>query len=359
MAGPLGGKLKDKLMKARDDAVDKAKTISDIDINVPKADQISGAISEVNGKVGELQALADGKIAEATAFLEENMPALPEPLANIQDQAGKLQGLINDPASMAGEYTSMIENFGEETTNEILGKMGIDSDKMSSIAGDLTSAGLTGGKGALEDKAKGLIGDQVEGLLDEATAGLDVSTALPNLELGADGLIKKLGIPTEFPNFGIEMPKIIKMLQNPLSILAPVVDAMFETKDEGAVKKQGNVAVRKNDESAKEAEKKFTEANLEIGDEFKEKMDKLPFPQIFYDDRFAFEAAIIVRDAKFFDARFTYHNERHGLGLEEAKLSKSKYSKEFLLGNAKKEIRPKVSEADFGVISGLDGIEIV
>ena len=85
MAGPLGGKLKDKLTKARDDAVDKAKTISDIDINVPKADQISGAISEVNGKVGELQALADGKIAEATAFLEENMPALPEPLANIQD----------------------------------------------------------------------------------------------------------------------------------------------------------------------------------------------------------------------------------------------------------------------------------
>ena len=209
MAGPLGGKLKDKLMKARDDAVDKAKTISDIDINVPKADQISGAISEVNGKVGELQAIADGKIAEATAFLEENMPALPEPLANIQDQAGKLQGLINDPASMAGEYTSMIENFGEETTNEILGKMGIDSDKMSSIAGDLSAAGLTGGKGALEDKAKGLIGDQVEGLLDEATAGLDVSTALPNLELGADGLIKKLGIPTEFPNFGIEMLSLI------------------------------------------------------------------------------------------------------------------------------------------------------
>ena len=105
--------------------------------------------------------------------------------------------------------------------------------------------------------------------------------------------------------------------------------------------------------------KKFTDANLEIGDEFKEKIDKLPFPQIFYDDRFAFEAAIIVRDAKFFDARFTYHNERHALGLEEEKLSKSKYSKEFLLGNSFKRIRAKVSEDDFAVISGLDGIEIV
>ena len=359
MAGPLGGKFKDRVKKTRDDAVDKAKTISDIDINVPKADQISGAISEVNGKVEELQGLADGKIAEATAFLEENMPELPAPLANIQDQAASLQGLINDPASMAGEYTSMIQNFGEETTNEILGKMGIDSEKMSNIASDLSAAGLTGGKGALEDKAKGLIGSQVEGLLDEATAGLDVTTALPNLELGADGLIKKLGIPTEFPSFGIEMPKIVKMLQNPISILAPVVDAMFETKDEGAVKKTANIAVRKNDESAKEAEKKFTDANLEIGNEFKEKMDKLPFPQIFYEDRFAFEAAIIVRDAKFFDARFAYHNERHSLGLEEEKLSKSKYSKEFLLGNERKRIRAKVSESDFGVISGLDGIEIV
>ena len=361
MAGPLGGKIKDKLKKTRDDAVDKAKTISDIDINVPKADQISGAIAEVNGKVGELQGLADGKIAEATAFLDANMPQLPEPLANIQDQAGALQGLINDPASMAGEYTSMIQNFGEETTNEILGTMGIDSEKMSNIATDLTSAGLTGGKGALEDKAKGLIGDQVEGLLDETAAGLDVTTALPNLELGADGLIKKLGIPTEFPSFGIEMPKILAVLQNPAAILPLVVDKMLEAKDEGAVKKKGNIAIRKNDESAKEAERTFTASNKDVVNEFKKTVQNIAggATPVTEQDRFATEAAIIVRDAKLFSVRFIYHNERHALGLEEEKLPKTKYSKEFLLGNSKKKIKAKVSEGDFGTISGLDGIEIV
>ena len=44
MAGPLGGKFKDKMKQTRDDAVDKAKTISDIDF-INGLDQI---IDEIN-----------------------------------------------------------------------------------------------------------------------------------------------------------------------------------------------------------------------------------------------------------------------------------------------------------------------
>jgi len=218
-------KLKDK-MKARFDGVEeKGKAIVEA--------------TDVGSMVAEAEAKAGSALEDATSRLDtinldmkdlgipnpDNLADLmPAPLANLQDKMGDLQGLADDPAGFLGKLDEIKQLMPDVDLTAQLDTMGIDGSSVmdtlgsfnkgsaSSLVGEKLGGALgkVGDALAFKDDAKNLLGGAKKDLLGslaggipglpgaDALASFDIANKIPNFEMGADGIMKKLGNPPEF-----------------------------------------------------------------------------------------------------------------------------------------------------------------
>lgn len=226
-------KLKDK-MKARFDGVEeKGKAIveaTDVGSMVAEAESKAGsAIDDAKSRLDTINLdMADLGIPNP-ANLDDLMPA---PLANLQDKMGDLAGLADDPAGFLGKIDEIKSQMPDVDLTSQLDAMGIDGAQVMDMAGQFntgaasdklgeggsklakglgglmdTASDLKSLKDAVKDPAGALLGGAKSDLLGklagaipgaDALASFDIANKIPNFEMGADGIMKKLGFDPEF-----------------------------------------------------------------------------------------------------------------------------------------------------------------
>lgn len=219
------------------------------------ADGIAGLKSSLTG-------LTDGIVAE----IENAIPEIPAPKANLQDQMNKVMDSLDDPGALLSEIESIKLNFGDKiNVDDMLSKAGLDPSKLNELTtqfNDLKNKADPSKLGALGSLAGGdlsAIKDLMGPLPPISLPGFDaasikegICTGVPNLDLDASGEIIKKGVPTKAPSEDGE--KIEPAEKAP----EPVVPAKDSTPSD-KIENGQTIILNPDGEKAKEIEQKYTE----------------------------------------------------------------------------------------------------
>ena len=306
MAKGIDSSLFEKVKARSDSAIEKADSV----ISAASADAMALA-SET--KAGEALADAQAKIAEINldmADLGIPNPAnladlMPAPLANLQDKMAGIAAVAGDPAALMGQLDQLKSLMPDIDISAQLTTMGMDGSaimstldkvnlgsasdlagKAGSIAGD--AMGKVEGAQALLGGAKADALKKITGLLPtgDALAGFDIENKIPNFEIGADGIMSKLGNPTEFlynPIAGFDLKEMDLGIDTEL--LTPDKKMAFS----GVAKTNVTIQDQGKQEKAVEARKKANAARKALQEESDE---------IFMETIEAFGAPMRVRSAE-------------------------------------------------------------
>jgi len=112
------------------------------------ADGIAGLKSSLTG-------LTDGIVAE----IENAIPEIPAPKANLQDQMNKVIDSLDNPGALLSEIESIKLNFGDKiNVDDMLSKAGLDPSKLNELTtqfNDLKNKADPSNLGALGSLAGG------------------------------------------------------------------------------------------------------------------------------------------------------------------------------------------------------------
>ena len=223
----------------------------------------AGGIADgIAGLKDSLTGLTDGIVAE----IENAIPEIPKPKANLQDQMNKVMDSLDDPGALLSEIESIKLNFGDKiNVDDMLSKAGLDPsklDKLSTQFKDFQNKADPSKIGALADLAKGdlsAIQDLMGPLPSISLPGFDaasikegICTGVPNLDLDAAGEVVKKGVPTKAPSE--DAVKVEQAEKAP----EPVVPAKDPTPSDKLETGQ-TVILNPNGEKAKEIEQKYTD----------------------------------------------------------------------------------------------------
>lgn len=223
----------------------------------------AGGIADgIAGLKDSLTGLTDGIVAE----IENAIPEIPAPKANLQDQMNKVIDSLDDPGALLSEIESINLNFGDKiNVDDMLSKAGLDPSKLNELStqfNDLKNKADPSKIGALADLAGGdlsAIKDLMGPLPSISLPGFDaasikegICTGVPNLDLDAAGEIVKKGIPTKAPSEDGE--KVEPAEKAP----EPVVPAKDPTPSD-KIENGQTIILNPDGEKAKEIEQKYIE----------------------------------------------------------------------------------------------------
>ena len=223
----------------------------------------AGGIADgIAGLKDSLTGLTDGIVAE----IENAIPEIPAPKANLQDQMNKVMDSLDDPGALLSEIESIKLNFGDKIdVDDMLSKAGLDPSKLNELTtqfNDLKNKADPSKLGALGSLAGGdlsAIKDLMGPLPSISLPGFDaasikegICTGVPNLDLDASGEIVKKGVPTKAPSEDGE--KVEPAEKAP----EPVVPAKDPTPSD-KIENGQTVVLNPDGEKAKEIEQKYTE----------------------------------------------------------------------------------------------------
>jgi hypothetical protein len=224
------------------------------------ADGIAGLKSSLTG-------LTDGIAAE----IENAIPEIPKPKANLQEQMTKLMSNLDNPGALLSELEGIKGNFGGKINiDDMLSKAGVDPSKLEGLSAQFKDlqkkAQLQNTVGALGKLATGdlsAVKDLMGGIPSITLPGSDPASILdaickdvPNLDLDADGNVIKKGIETKLPAAdaeAVEEAAEANITAPPEKDIAPA--DKLET--------SANVILNPNTEEAQKIEQEYIEA-LEI-----------------------------------------------------------------------------------------------
>lgn len=229
-------------------------------------DAAGGIADGISGLKSSLTGLTDGIVAE----IENAIPEIPKPKANLQEQMTKLMASLDDPGALIAEYDDIKKNFGDKiNVDEMLSKAGVDPSKLNQLSDQL---------GSLKEKASGInvgaLGQLASGNLsavkdligplpslslpgfDAASIAEGICTAVPNLDLDAAGEVVKKGIPTKVPS---EDAAPMDKPSEPNNVAPPTKDTAPADKLETSQ----NIILNPDTEEAQKIEQEYIEA-LEI-----------------------------------------------------------------------------------------------
>ena len=195
---------------------------------LPKAagaltDQIDGAKAAADGLIGDAtSSVADLIKAQTDGIkgkLDELVPKIELPQANLQDEMSAMLANVNDPGKLAEKFAGMKDKFVGVNLDSIMDDIGLDSSKLNALD-DKLKAGLdkiagpmakvegafASAQGAVEgafDSAlagvMGGVGDLAKGGFDLAGISEGLCKSVPNIDLDAEGNLIKKGLPTTLP----------------------------------------------------------------------------------------------------------------------------------------------------------------
>ena len=200
---------------------------------LPKAagaltDQIDGAKAAADGLIGDPTATVADLIKAQTdgikGKLDELVPEIELPQANLQDEMSGLLASADDPGKLAQKFSSMKEKFVGVDLDSVLNGIGLDAAKFNELDNKL-KAGLdkisgpmaeiegafASAQGAVEGAFDSALSGAMGGLGDLATGGFDVAgisdslcKTVPNIDLDAEGNLIKKGLPSNLPTVDAE-----------------------------------------------------------------------------------------------------------------------------------------------------------
>ena len=190
---------------------------------------IQGAAQEVNkladgikdfGKdlaedaLGSVASLVQAQVGALNAEIDKAFPDLPEPAKNLQAEMTKLAAAADNPGEFMQTLEGMKETFGDTVDlDSVMGEAGIDVDQVNKLSGEVQGI-INNPKGAVLDAIDGSTPEGITELLggfdNPIKGGLEdfaskVCELVPNVEFSADGVMKKLGIPTPVPSKDAEV----------------------------------------------------------------------------------------------------------------------------------------------------------
>ena len=230
-------------------------------------DAAGGIADGIAGLKSSLTGLTDGIVAE----IENAIPEIPKPKANLQEQMTKLMSNLDNPGALLSELEGIKGNFGGKINiDEMLSKAGVDPSKLEGLSAEFKDlqkkAQLQNTVGALGKLATGdlsAVKDLMGGIPSITLPGSDPASILdaickdvPNLDLDEAGNVIKKGIETKLPAAdaeAVEEAAEANITAPPEKDIAPA--DKLET--------SANVILNPNTEEAQKIEQEYIEA-LEI-----------------------------------------------------------------------------------------------
>ena len=224
------------------------------------ADGIAGLKSSLTG-------LTDGIAAE----IENAIPEIPKPKANLQEQMTKLMSNLDNPGALLSELEGIKGNFGGKINiDDMLSKAGVDPSKLEGLSAEFKDlqkkAQLQNTVGALGKLATGdlsAVKDLMGGIPSITLPGSDPASILdaickdvPNLDLDEAGNVIKKGVETKLPAADAEA--VEEAVEANITV-PPEKDIAPADKLENSA----NVILNPNTEEAQKIEQEYIEA-LEI-----------------------------------------------------------------------------------------------
>lgn len=230
---------------------------------LPKAagaltDQIDGAKAVADGLIGAATtSVADLIKAETDGIkgkLDELVPEIELPQANLQDEMSGMLASVDDPGKLAEKFASMKDKFVGVDLDSILDGIGLDASKLNAMDGKL-KAGLdkisgpmaeiegafASAQGAVEGAFDSALAGVMGGVGDIAKGGFDVASisdtlckSVPNIDLDAEGNLIKKGLPSNLPT--VDAEKIMDAAKAKGESIVPKVKEIIDlTKNESIV----------------------------------------------------------------------------------------------------------------------------
>jgi len=226
-------------------------------------DAAGGIADGISGLKSSLTGLTDGIVAE----IENAIPEIPKPKANLQEQMTKLMNNLDNPGALLSELEGIKGNFGGNINiDDMLSKAGVDPSKLEGLSAEFKDlqkkAQLQNTVGALGKLATGdlsAVKDLMGGIPSITLPGSDPASILdaickdvPNLDLDADGNVIKKGIETKLPAADAEAVEEAEEKNDPPE---PEVEATPADK----IEKSKTVVVDPNTEAAAKIRKETTD----------------------------------------------------------------------------------------------------
>lgn len=230
-------------------------------------DAAGGIADGIAGLKSSLTGLTDGIVAE----IENAIPEIPKPKANLQEQMTKLMSNLDNPGALLSELEGIKGNFGGKINiDEMLSKAGVDPSKLEGLSAEFKDlqkkAQLQNTVGALGKLATGdlsAVKDLMGGIPSITLPGSDVASIIdgickdvPNLDLDADGNVITKGIETKV---SAEDAEAVEEAAEANITAPPEKDIAPADKLESSA----NVILNPNTEEAQKIEQEYIEA-LEI-----------------------------------------------------------------------------------------------
>lgn len=230
-------------------------------------DAAGGIADGIAGLKSSLTGLTDGIAAE----IENAIPEIPKPKANLQEQMTKLMSNLDNPGALLSELEGIKGNFGGKINiDEMLSKAGVDPSKLEGLSAEFKDlqkkAQLQNTVGALGKLATGdlsAVKDLMGGIPSITLPGSDPASILdaickdvPNLDLDEAGNVIKKGVETKLPAAdaeAVEEAVEANITAPPEKDIAPA----------DKLENSANVILNPNTEEAQKIEQEFIEA-LEI-----------------------------------------------------------------------------------------------
>jgi len=159
--------------------------------------------------LGSVASLVQAQVGALNAEIDKAFPDLPEPAKNLQDEMTKLAGAADNPGEFMQTLEGMKESFGDTVDlDSVMGEAGIDVDQVNKLSSEVQGI-INNPKGAVLDAVDGSTPEGITNLIggfdSPFNQGLEdfaskVCELVPNFEISADGIMKKLGIPTPVPS---------------------------------------------------------------------------------------------------------------------------------------------------------------
>lgn len=224
---------------------------------LPKAagaltDQIDGAKAAADGLIGDATSSVTDLIKAQTdgikGKLDELVPEIELPQANLQDEMSGLLDSVNEPGKLAQKFASMKDKFVGVDLDSVLDGIGLDASKfnemdaklkkgLDKISGPMAAVegAFADAQGAVEGAFDSALNSAVGGLGDLAKGGFDVAgisdtlcKSVPNIDLDAEGNLIKKGLPSVLPT--VDAEKIMDAAEAKGEEVVPKVKEIIDLK---------------------------------------------------------------------------------------------------------------------------------
>lgn len=199
--------------------------------------------------LGSVASLVQAQVGALNAEIDKAFPDLPEPVGNLQSDMSDLAGAVNDPGAFMQKVQGMKDKYPGLAMDEMFAQAGMDPKKIDGLSKQvegIINQPLTGDTpekiGALLGGFENPFSENIEQIAES------ICSKLPNFEISADGIMKKLGIPTPVPTKDADP---VEPTPGPVEGGEVEVDP-----GNGHLEGQDNIPTRSTEDEVKKIEKK-------------------------------------------------------------------------------------------------------